>query len=317
VSWRELVPEPLGLWIRAVPKRWPAPESPALDLAERRILWPAEEPGPAELPPAPSADRADPCYVPPVPRALRSRRERWVLDLERTGGVAIVHLTWDEAGEPAATGSRWVDAFAFLLGAASSADAASLPLEVPVAFPLLPGLSATPESWRPWLEAFAVAGRRLVAGLPVELTPLDRRRLADRAGEQHWEAIFHGDAADERQFVRLAAELGLETRVPRPRAPRTPRSQRNRDLATALAEAGHLVLRLGGSEAEGQALLASARHLEATPLDVPALAREGNLPVLSWLSPGAREMVAELVESGRSQRLEGLLLDWRAPASDA
>lgn len=317
MSWRELVPEPLGLWIRSVPKRWPAAENPAVDLAERRILWPAEEPQAAELPPVPAAGRADPCYVPPVPRALRARRERWVLDLERAGGVAIVHLTWDEAGEPAATGSRWIDALAFLLADGSVADAASLPLEVAVAMPLLPGLSATPESWRPWLEALAVAGRRLVVGLPVELTPLDRRRLADRAGEEHWEAIFHGDVAGEREFVRLAAALGLETRVPRPRAARTPRAQRNRELATALAEAGHLVLRLGGSEAEGQALLASARHLEATPLDVPALTREGNLPVLSWLSPGAREMVAELVESGRSQRLEKLLLDWCAPASAA
>ncbi len=85
--------------------------------------------------------------------------------------------------------------------------------------------------------------------------------------------------------------------APRPRALRaaapdvrraTPRGARNRELAAALAEAGDLWLRLGRSEPEGEALLAAARHVDATSLDLAALAREGNLGIVDWLSPVAR-----------------------------
>lgn len=313
MSWSERVPEPATLWIRAVPKRWPAPERPAVDLATRRLRWPEPDATPGDLPPTPPVRRADPCYVPPVPRSLQAARERWVLDLERTGGTAVVHLTFEEAAEPAATGVRWIDGLALVLGQVAPEAIAELPLEIAVAFPLLPGLSPGPVSWQRWLEPLSAAGRRLVHPVAVELTPADRRRLVDLAGEAHWEGIFHGDVQGERAFAIAAAATGLETRVPRPGGPRTVRQGRNRDLATALAEAGHLMLRLARSEPEAQALLASARHLEATPLDVSALTREGNLPVLTWLSPLAREIVGEMVASGHSERLQALQAEWRTP----
>ena len=59
MSFRELEPRASRLWIRFSPRRWPAGGAPFLDLAERRIVWPAAggRSGAFDLPSAvPSAD---------------------------------------------------------------------------------------------------------------------------------------------------------------------------------------------------------------------------------------------------------------------
>lgn len=304
MSWRELAPEPGHFWIRFAPKRWPPSDTPYLDLVDRRIGWP-EEASPTPFPPPPGG-RADLAYVPPVPASRRAERERWVLDFERAGGGALVHGAIDEAEEPTATGSRWVDLLALLLGGGDPTVAAALPVELSVAAPLLPGLFGEPSQWRPWLRALAVAGRRTVVGVPVDLTPGDRRRLAELAGEESWERIFHADPASDRAFARAVSAEGLSPFPARPAIALPPRRARNRDLATALAEAGEIWLRLGRPEGEGQALLAGARHVEATPLDLSALAREGNLGVIGWLSPLARAVVEKLVAHERAPLVDEL-----------
>lgn len=310
MSWRELAPEPARCWIRHLPKRWPAPERPVVDPAERRIAWPGGD-GAVPLPRPPAGPRLDVVFVPVVPRARRAERERWILDLERGGGAALVAVELDEAAEPAATGTRLVDLLEPLLTGAPPAALDLLPPEVSALFPLLPGLSGDVESWRPWLAALGRAGRRAVVGLAPELTPPDRRQLAERAGDERFEAIFHGEAPSEQEFARAASAAGLEPWLARPHIDLAPRRARNREIATLLAEAGDLLVRLGSGEAEGAALLAAARHLEATPLDVAALAREGNLAVLSWLSTAARELVEAQVAQGRVERLEELRAAWR------
>ena len=78
-----------------------------------------------------------------------------------------------------------------------------------------------------------------------------------------------------------------------------------------LAEAGDLAIRVDRAEAEGSALLAAARHLEASPLDVAALAREGNLAVLSWMAAPARALIESHVATGHVERLERLRAEWR------
>jgi hypothetical protein len=310
LSWRELAPEPARHWIRFSPKRWPAAGAPWLDLAERRLAW---SDGAPEVPlPEPPSPRLDLVYLPPLPRARRAERERWVVDYERAGGVALVQVDAEEALEPTATGARVVDLFAQVL-AEDATPLADLPLEVSAVLPLLPGLSADAGAWRPWLAALAARGRRRVSGLAVELTPPDRRRLAELGGEARWEAIFHGETPSERDFARAVAAAGLDPFPSRPQAALPPRRRRNRELATVLAEGGDLWLRLGLPEADGQALLAAARHVEATALDVASLAREGNLGVVSWLSPLARELVAEQAESGRSEHVERLRRQYLAP----
>jgi hypothetical protein len=304
MSWRELAPGPGRFWIRFAPKRWPPSETPYLDFVDRRIAWP-EEAAPTQFPPPPGG-RADLAYVPPVPGARRAERERWVLDFERAGGGALVHGAIDEAEEPTATGARWVDLLSSLLGGADPSVAAALPVELSVAAPLLPGVFADPSQWQPWLRALAVAGRRTVVGVPVELTPADRRRLAELAGEERWERIFHSDPASDREFARAASAAGLSPFPARPALALPPRRARNRELATALAEAGELWLRLARPESEGQSLLAAARHVEATPLDLAALAREGNLGVIGWLSPLARAVVEKLVAHERAPLVDEL-----------
>jgi hypothetical protein len=304
VSWRELVPEPSRYWIRYAPKRWPGCDWPAIDLVERRICWPAEA-GPSSLP-APPRARPDRVYAPPVPHALRAERERWVVDLERAGGCALVQLDLEEALEPAATGARIVDLLAFLLLGTDESSLRSLPPQIAVAVPLLPGLSDRGAQWQPWLAALARGGRRAVTGLTVDLSPLDRRRLVELAGEERWESVFHGGDPSERDFARAAAAAGLDPFPARPRLELGPRAARNRELATLLAEGGELWLRLGRSEPVGQALLAAARHVEGTPLDLAALAREGNLGVVGWLSPLAASLIEERMRSGRTPLLDEL-----------
>jgi len=282
-----------------------------LDPAERRISWPGGD-GAVPLPRPPAGPRVDVVFVPAVPRGRRAERERWILDLERGGGAALVAVELDEAAEPAATGTRLVDLLEPLLSGAPPAAIDLLPPEVTALFPLLPGLSGDADSWRPWLAALGRAGRRAVVGVAPELTPPDRRQLAERAGEERFEAIFHGDVPSEHEFARAATAAGLEPWLARPRVDLPPRRARNRELATLLAEAGDLLVRLGSGEAEGSALLAASRHLEATPLDVAALAREGNLAVLSWLPAPAREIVEAHVEQGQVERLEQLRERWRS-----
>jgi hypothetical protein len=311
LSWRELAPEPARHWIRFSPKRWPATGFPSLDLAERRIIWPG---GARDVPlPEPPLARLDLVYLPPVPRERRAERERWIVDYERQGGAALVQIDVEEALEPAATGTRVVDLLAQLL-VRDPAPLAALPGGVAAVLPLLPGLSPEAGAWRPWLAALAARGRRQVCGVAVELTPPDRRRLAELSGEAAWEAIFHGEAPSEREFARSAAHAGLEPFPLRPDVALAPRRRRNRELATRLAEAGDLWLRLRLPEADGQALLAAARHVEATALDLASLAREGNLGVVSWLSPLARELIADQAAGGRAERFERLKGQYLTPA---
>lgn len=314
MSWRELAAEPARCWIRHLPKRWPAPERAVVDPAERRLVWPGGD-GAVPLPRPPAGPRLDVVFVPVVPRARRAERERWILDLERGGGSALVAVELDEAAEPSATGTRLVDLLEPLLEGAVPAALSELPAGVAALFPLLPGLSGDAESWRPWLESLGRGVRRTVVGLAPELTPPDRRRLAERAGEDRFEAIFHAEAPSERDFARAAAAAGLEPWLARPEVDLAPRRARNRELATLLAEAGDLAIRLGHGEAEGAALLAAARHLEATPLDVAALAREENLAVLSWMPESARAMVAAQVAEGRVARLDEWRAEWRGGAA--
>jgi hypothetical protein len=136
----------------------------------------------------------------------------------------------------------------------------------------------------------------------LELGPAERRRLAEFADEDAYQALFHGAPPDERAFAQLAWQQGLRTMSSRPEAAGGPRSQFNRKAAGELTQTAELWLRLGRPESAGQELLRAARWIERSAQDLRALVREGNLEVLPWLDPNSRQVVEDLA-AGRVAKL--------------
>jgi len=313
VSWRTLDATPSRAWVRFAPKAWPAAEAPYLDLAARRLAWPTGDDG-GELLELPPPAPGDVVYLPPVVERARVWRLELAGRLAAAGSIPIVHEAGD--GSPAALGAGWrlIDLTPVLLaGNAAPAELARRFVESPAptlaVLPLVAGLTPALEELGGWFEALAAAGASTLLAVAPELTPHDRRGLVGLLGDERFEPVFHGRAPEERQVALAAAGAGLAALPPRPAVDSLPpRAARNRELAARLAEAGELWLGLGRAEAEGSARLAAARHLEATHLDVAALAREGNLVLLDFLAPIARRVVEEDLERVPG----GLLVELRA-----
>lgn len=301
MTWREVVPLPSRFWIRHLPRRWPETDEPRLDLYEHRIVWPqvAGQKSPAgERMPSPGA-LADVALVPPVRKDRTRERGNLVLDLIAARVPVLDQFsTLDSDSEaPGAT------VVADLLGALLDGNPAmidDLPERAWIVVPLLPVITGSPAGWAGLLQR--ALGRRPLAviGVAPELSPIDRRKLVERLGEEHFEALHHADPDEgsrrrlERSFAAAVERAGLPAFVERPVSELPPRLARNRALATVLAECGELWLRVGRSEAEGAALLAAARHFESAAvagLDLAALSREGNLAHLGFLSPLALQVI--------------------------
>ncbi|MCG8461050.1 MAG: hypothetical protein MI919_32600 [Holophagales bacterium] len=166
---------------------------------------------------------------------------------------------------------------------------------------MIPGLTDELELWDDGLELLALRGVACVQPLILELTPVQRRRLAEGRDEQVFDALFHGrlDSRVERGFSGRAYGHGLQLFAERPHAGGVGlRKRSNRAIAAQLTLAGELWLRLDRSTTVGQGLLRAARGAESTHHDLAAIAREGNLDVIDWLTVLARELVEEWVESG-------------------
>jgi hypothetical protein len=191
-----------------------------------------------------------------------------------------------------------------------------LPAGAIVVVPLLPAVSDGEETWGALLPRLAAAGFSAVVGIAPELSPVDRRRLVERLGEESFELVHHSAASAsagdlERRFARAVAAAGLNPFFERPAvAALPPRAERNRRIAALLFEAGERWLALGRGESDAAALFAGARHVDAAPQSIEALARERQLALLPWLSPLARRAVEAFVEAGRSALLEELRAEW-------
>ena len=312
MSWRRVDPSPFRGWIGWAPRSWPAVERPRLDLAERRIVWPEAPLGastlPEELPDEPEA-----VYLPAVPAATAGDRGELARRLVGAGCAPVAQDLAPLALAPEGLEWRWVDLFAELVEARMRVRRPRAGVAVGEAWgallPLVPGLLTRAGELASLLDGVRAAGASAVLGLVPELTPADRRRLVDRLGEEAFEEVFHGAGPSEAELAREAARRGLAVLPPPPRIPGlTPRRARNRTLAAALAECGELALRLGRPEAEASALLAAARRLRSEPLDLAAVAREGNLEFVDWLPASARRLVAEELAHGES----GLRAELRA-----
>lgn len=309
MTWRLLEPRPSNLWLRLAPRAWRAAERPYLDLPSRSIVWPAPARAASALPPLPSSEHVhDVCLLPPLEPRGAADKEALARALVAGGGFVLDHRFSAQEAPPSPGVQLVSDLLAALL--AGELDAGATVAAHAVALvPLLPVVSSGEATWLPVLEGLRTRSPRAVLGVAPALSPADRRELVGRLGEEKFEAIHHAErdpAGIERDFARAVASAGLEPFFDRPFPPMPPRAARNREIATALALAGELWLALGRSEGEGVAMLAAARHGEATPRDLAALAREGQLGLLRVFSPLARRLVEELAERGRSSLLEEL-----------
>lgn len=308
-------PEPAFLWIRYAPRGWPAPAAPWLDLARGELGEPGPEAaaaGAAGLPEVAGGPFDDVVWLPPVPEALRGERDRLADRLLAAGTPVLVQaLPGERVAPPAAT--VVVDLTAALLAATGDEPFGTalsrLAAGSTALWPLVAGLTDGPQRVAAGLDALAAAGVAIVQPVVPRLAPADRRRLAETAGEEAFDRLFHGGEPDERAFARAAAARGIGFLVPRP-LPRPPLAGAgNRRLAGWLAVAADLWLRLGRAPSQGQAFFRAARWADETGYDLPALARDGNLGVVAEVDAASRALIEEAAATGERPALVGELTE--------
>ncbi len=299
-------PEPARFWIAYAPRSWPAGDAAWTDLGAARLGPSRAASGGSrtlELPDA--ADLDDLLYLPPVAAELAAARDRWAAGLIESGTPVLIQLE-PGAGTQAPAALIVYDLLRPLL-AGDLEPLSALPAGANAVWPLIPGVTDSPELWRQGCAALAGSGVACVQPSVVELTAEERRLLAESGGDDVFEALFHGPPPAERDFARCANRHGLPVFVPAPASSGTARQVRNHRLAADLALAGDLWLRLDRSVAAGQSLLFAARRATDTRRDLAALAREGNLGVLDWLDGRGVDLVAEIVATGRTSLVASLL----------
>lgn len=151
------------------------------------------------------------------------------------------------------------------------------------------------------VRASAAAGVAGIVPIAPELTPRTRRLVVDQYGREVFEALHHGDRAQIAPVAAAIVAAGMEFQPPRPA--RTGESAAHTRACEVLGWLGDLYLRLQREE-RGQQILRAQRWLESSPWDLETIARDGHLELVPELSGEAGEVVRELLESGRSARLE-------------
>lgn len=310
VGWNELRALPSRLWMRWAPAVWPESPSLAIDLT-RAGLFAAESPAaqsPGTLPEAPP-EPPEVVYLAPVSPA--DDAGRFALATQAlASGCAVLWQRLPDGPRPPAGALDVVDLLpALLTGVWPSVD--ELNGAQVALWPLVGGTSAEFADEREQGLAVLVAARvPALLGVPLELDPGERRRLVDQGGAAWFDRLFHGDPPSARELARDADRRGLRWGIPRPKVLLSPVAERNRALAGRLGQAAELWTELGRSESAGAELWRAARQAESFHRDLAALAREGNLGLLPWLTGPAREIVEEWAAAGDSRALARLEREW-------
>jgi hypothetical protein len=280
-------PDPRHFWIAWRPEERALAGEPRwrMDLAAARLVRDRGRLEPWR--PEPGAGVDDAVYVPPTKDAAT------VVEEVRAMGAPVVVQVFPGEAAPTAPGEILV---VVDLTEAALADGSTSVGELPsgafAAWPLLPGPGADRERFAAVCAELARRGARGVRALALELSGDDRRALAARR-EDAFDAVFHRppfDEETERACAEIAARAGLATTPPRP-LPVRPANRRllaNRRVAEALARAAESARRAGEPEMSVEALRRAQRLAEATPYDLGALARDGNLALLDWLDENGR-----------------------------
>ena len=299
----EQSPDPNHCWVRFTPRNWPGARSLWLDLFTRglgRSDKGASEPSTGSLPMA----RDDVVYLPPVENTgIETRRELIEQAVAQTTPLLVQSLPGESPANPRVT---WVYDLLQVLVSREIEALATLPSGSSAVWPLIGGYTDDPGLWEEGLGLLAAAGVIQIQGINADLSPAERRRLVDEAGEEGFDRLFHGSPPSERAFASAVHRHGMTPFLDRPLPESPGRLRANRALAAQLALAGELWLRLGRAESRGQALYRASRWVDRESHDLVALAEDGNLGVVTWLDPASRQVVQELVDTGASSLLSEL-----------
>lgn len=307
------LPEPSKFWIAYSPRSWRCAGDPYTNLATGRL---GSAHGAKELPAFDVKGMDDLLYLPPVVEGLRDQREELAEALVKASSPVLVQRS---PGDPPGNDTRDVyDLLAPLLSHEVE-RLALVPEGATAVWPLIAGVTDHPELWDEGCALLSEAGAECVQPVLLELSALERRRLAEGRGDEVFDALFHGPEPSEQAFARYADQHQLKIFMVRKLLGGVPRVLNNRRLAADLALAGELWMRLGRSMSGGQGLFRASRGAESTHQDLVALAREKNLRVMNWLDLKSVEMVRDLVLEGSSELLESLLAEYlgREPDGDS
>lgn len=297
------LPEPNHFWIAYCPRTWRCTKRLYSDLANNRLSGFQKTAVDREMPDLDVEEVEDLLYLPPVDRELEKARNAMIQHLQEQRIPLLVQL---RPGDKPPAGVEVIYDLLEPLLRGEAEKLRSLPEGCSVVWPLIPSLTDHPEIWEEGLTNLRAAKVRCVQPMVPELTPLIRRQLVERYGEQSFDALFHGEAPSEQSFAILADRFELEVFFARPITGNSPRQESNRQLAAKLALAGELWHRLDRAVAAGQGLLRASRGAEHSHNDLSGIAREGNLKVLDWLDAHSLELLRQEAANGRSALLETL-----------
>jgi hypothetical protein len=300
------LPDPGHLWIRYRPRAWPGPPRPWTDLAAAG-LGGVGRPSRGPLPEL-AEPLDDVVVLPPVRAEQSGERAELAARLAAAGTPVLVQTLPGEAEVPAGAVAVYD-----LLEPLLSGDLdrlAALPRGAVAVWPLIAGLTDEARLWRLGCERLAAAGASVLQALALDLGAGDRRQLASRVGGRGYDQLFHAPAPAERDLARVAHQHGLRPFLDRPLAGPPLGPAANRRLGGVLGLVAELWLRVGRPVGRGQAYYRAMRWLDRSPYDLPVLAREGNLGVLTWLDADSRRLVEEVLATGGSRLLAELLAEY-------
>ena len=304
------LPEPSRFWIAYSPRTWRCSSFLWTDIA-RLDLGGMQKPTSGHGIPEMAGESLDDLfYLPPVDSELTAERDRMAANWVESGTGVLVQLRIGEICKVDGV----VKVFDLLepLLSSETENLLSLPEGSVAVWPLIPGISDHPGRWEDGLPLLASAGVGCVQPVALDLSPVQRRRLAEGRDESVFDALFHGskEGGTEKDFARYAHRHGLKVFMDRPLVGAAARVRSNREIAAKLALAGELWLRMEKSVAVGQAYFRAARGAETTSLDLAALVREDNLKVINWLNDASRELVEEWVHNGTLERVDSLMAEY-------
>ncbi len=311
------LPEPSRFWIAYSPRTWRCCSFLWTDIA-RLDLGGMQKPSSEQGIPEVAGEALDDLfYLPPVDPRLAEERDRLAASWVESGTGVLVQLRMHEVCKVQGA----VKVFDLLepLLTSETEDLLSLPKDSFAVWPLIPGISDHPGRWEDGLPLLASAGVRCVQPVSLDLSPVQRRRLAEGRDESVFDALFHGskEGGTEQDFADYAHRHGLKVFIDRPLVGAAVRVRSNREIAAKLALAGELWLRMEKSVAVGQAFFRAARGAETTPLDLAALVREDNLRVISWLNDASRDLVKEWVTHGTTEKVDALMAEYVGDVPDS